>query len=112
MNISRLTLGEQNLLFDVRNITLDYDLTQLMQGRLVINKVIVEEPKLNLVSVNGVWNFQPLLELGTSEEPPAATKKPEGLPALPIAVDLRKFAHKIRMITQYEGGEIDVGTVT
>jgi len=96
VNISRLTLGEQNPVFAVQNITLDYDLTQLLQGRLVVNKVIVQEPKLNLVSVNGVWNFQPLLDLGSSsEEPPPAKKKVEkksqGLPAIPIAVDLQKF---------------------
>ena len=109
VNISRLTLGEQKPIFDVQNITLDYDLTQLMQGRFVINKVIVQEPKLNLISVNGVWNFQPLLELGTSSEkqPPAkkkTEKQSEGLPVIPIAVDLRKFSiHNVQVNLDMDG---------
>ncbi len=93
IHISGLTLGEENPLFDVQNIILDYDLTQLMQGRFVINQVLVQEPKLNLISVDGVWNFQPLLDLaGSEEKPPPVVKKSEGLPVIPIAVDLREFA--------------------
>jgi len=92
INISRLRLGENEPIFDVKNLILDYDLTELMQGRFVINQVLVEDPKLNLVSVDGVWNFQPLLELGSSDKPPPAAKKSTGLPALPIALDLREFA--------------------
>jgi len=106
VNISRLTLGEQKPIFDVQNITLDYDLTQLMLGRLVINKVIVQEPKLNLISVNGVWNFQPLLDLRSSEEPPPAAKKSEGLPMIPFAVDLRKFAIRNIQINLDMDGEM------
>ncbi len=92
VNISRLTLGENQPIFDVQNIILDYDLTELMQGRFVINQVLVDEPKLNLISENGVWNFQPLLELGGSEEAPPPEKPSEGLPIIPLAVDLREFA--------------------
>jgi autotransporter translocation and assembly factor TamB len=93
ITISRLKLGENQPLFEVNDIVLDYDLTKLMQGQFVINQVLVSEPKLNLISVNGGWNFQPLLELGTSDEPPPAVeKKPEGLPDIPIALDLREFA--------------------
>jgi hypothetical protein len=93
ITISRLKLGENQPLFEVNDIVLDYDLTKLMQGEFVINQVLVAEPKLNLISVDGVWNFQPLLELGASDEPPPAVeKKSEGLPAIPIALDLREFA--------------------
>lgn len=92
VNISRLTLGESEPIFDVQNIILDYDLTELMQGRFVINQVLVQEPKLNLISKNGVWNFQPLLDLGGSEETPPTEKPSEGLPVIPLAIDLREFA--------------------
>jgi hypothetical protein len=47
----------------VKKVILDYDLTQLLQGKLVINQVLVDHPQLTAVSKNGVWNFQPLLEL-------------------------------------------------
>lgn len=95
LNVSRLTLGKENPILSVQNIVLDYDLTQLMQGRFIINKVNVNTPELNLVSVDGVWNFQPLLELGKppkSSEPAPADKKSAGLPPLPIAVNLKEFA--------------------
>ena len=92
INISRLRLGESEPIFDVKSLVLDYDLTELMQGRFVINQVLVEDPKLNLVSVDGVWNFQPLLELGSSDKPVAKKSESKGVPSIPIAVDLREFA--------------------
>ena len=106
VNISRLTLGGQNPIFDVQNITLDYDLTQLMQGRLVINKAIVEEPILNLLSANGVWNFQPLLELGSSKKLPPTERKPKEFPVIPVAVDLRKFAIRNIQVNLDRDGEM------
>jgi hypothetical protein len=99
VKISRLALGENAPFFAVDDLVLDYDLTQLLQGRFVINQVLALNPKLNLISVDGVWNFQPLLELGGSEKPPPVveekpdtTGQPPGLPPIPIAVDLREFA--------------------
>jgi len=95
INISRLQLGENDPFFAVENLVLDYDLTQLFRGRFVINQVLVQDPKLNLISVDGVWNFQPLLELGGQDKPPPIAEQPEkseGLPVIPIAVDLREFA--------------------
>ncbi|VAX26533.1 hypothetical protein MNBD_NITROSPINAE05-479, partial [hydrothermal vent metagenome] len=99
IKISGLSLGENEPFFAVDDLVLDYDLTRLLQGRFVINQILALNPKLNLISVDGVWNFQPLLELGGAEKPPPvveekpdATEKPAGLPALPIAIDLREFA--------------------
>ena len=43
ITISRLTLGENNPIFEVKNLVLDYDLTELMQGRFVINQVLVDK---------------------------------------------------------------------
>lgn len=94
LKISRLILGKEEPLFTVREITLDYDLTQLIQGRFVINKAVVIEPKFNLASVDGVWNFQPLLELGKPgavDEPAPPEKKSGGPLAIPIAVNLKEF---------------------
>ncbi|MEK9629025.1 MAG: hypothetical protein VW455_08385 [Nitrospinota bacterium] len=80
-------------LASVQNLVLDYDLSQLLQGHLVINEVLVDHPQLNAVSKNGVWNFQPLLELKGSKKsppPPSDTSAP-----LPLAkIDLQQF--KIR----------------
>ena len=63
MQVDGVTLGTQPLLARVKKIVLDYDLTQLLQGKLVINQILVDHPQLTAVSKNGVWNFQPLLDL-------------------------------------------------
>jgi hypothetical protein len=47
----------------VNKVVLDYDLTQLLLGKLVINQALVDRPQLTAISKNGVWNFQPLLEI-------------------------------------------------
>ena len=94
LQITRLTLGKENPLFTVKDLTLDYDLTQLLQGRFVINKAVIIDPKFNLLAVDGIWNFQPLLDLaesGAVEEPAPPAKEFEGLPAVPMAVDLMEF---------------------
>lgn len=65
----------------VKKVVLDYDLTQLVQGKLVINQILVDQPQLTAVSKNGTWNFQPLLEL---EKTPSSDKD-KTLPAFPLA---------------------------
>ncbi len=94
LNVSRLTLGEtKEPIASIEEVALDYDLTQLLQGRLIISRVLVLNPHFNLISKNGVWNFQPLLgKKDKPEPPPAPAKEFEGLPPIPIAVDLKEFA--------------------
>jgi hypothetical protein len=109
INISRLALGENDPIFAVENLVLDYDLTELFRGRFVINQVLVQDPKLNLISVDGVWNFQPLLELGGKDKAPPIAETPEksgGLPVIPIAVDLREFAIRNIQVNLDKDGEM------
>jgi len=92
VQISKVSLGGDEKFVDVDDVRLDYDLSQLIQGKLTINRVSVNRPELNLVSKNGVWNFQPLLGAGESP-PPEPDKKPEDVSFfLPFAIDLKKFA--------------------
>jgi hypothetical protein len=94
LHVSRLALGEEQPIISVQNIVLDYDLTELLQGRFIINQVNVDQPKLNLISVDGVWNFQPLLELGgpaKPSEPAPPDDKPTELPPIPLGVNLKDF---------------------
>ena len=92
LKVSRLTLGGKDPLAGVHEVVLDYDLTQLLKGRLIINRVIVLDPAFNLVSTNGVWNFQPLLGKEKPGKPAPPAKPFAGLPPFPIAVDLKEFA--------------------
>ncbi|GJL77054.1 MAG: hypothetical protein NPINA01_00430 [Nitrospinaceae bacterium] len=95
LKISQLKLGQEPSILSIQNVVLDYDLTQLIKGRFTINEVSVDQPELNLISVNGVWNFQPLLELGGPKQrskPAPAEEKPAGLPPLPIAINLSEFS--------------------
>lgn len=94
VTVSRVKLGEEQPIISVQSLVLDYDLTELLQGRLIINQVTVDQPILNLISVDGVWNFQPLLELGgpaKPSEPAPADDKPAGLPPIPLGLNLRDF---------------------
>jgi hypothetical protein len=73
----------------VKKVVLDYDLTRLLRGQLVINQILVDQPQLTAISKNGVWNFQPLLELTKPSPPPAKEDKSKIL--LP-EVDLKELA--------------------
>ena len=93
MRIDGVTLGSASQpLAHVKKVILDYDLAQLLQGKLVINQILVDHPQLTAVSKNGVWNFQPLMDL-IKPNPPAAVKdKPKTLPAFPLAqVDIKEL---------------------
>jgi hypothetical protein len=71
----------------VKKVVFDYDLTQLLQGKLVINQVLIDHPQLTANSKNGVWNFQPLLELSKPTGPVAKndkSKTPFPLPEIAI----------------------------
>jgi len=91
VRIDGITIGpESKPLASVQSVALDYDLSQLLQGHLVINQVLVDQPQLNALSKNGVWNFQPLLNLkDTKNAPPPSTG---GNTPLPLAkIDLQQF---------------------
>jgi hypothetical protein len=76
----------------VQALVLDYDLSQLLQGQIVINQILVDQPELSAISKKGVWNFQPLLNLAppgnaSSTSPPSDG----GLPLLLAGVDLQEL---------------------
>jgi hypothetical protein len=50
---------------NVQVLIFDYDLSQLLQGQIVIHQILVDQTELNAISKKGVWNFQPLLNLST-----------------------------------------------
>ena len=76
----------------VQILVLDYDLSQLLQGQIVINQILVDQPKLNTILKSGVWNFQPLLNLaGPAKAPSTSPDSGGGLP-LPLAgIDLKEL---------------------
>ena len=76
----------------VQALVLDYDLSKLLQGQIVINQILVDQPKLNTISKSGVWNFQPLLNLaGPAKAPSTSPDSGGGLP-LPLAgIDLKEL---------------------
>lgn len=88
MQLDNVTLGaSSNPVAQVKQVVLDYDLTQLLQGKLVINQILIDHPQLTAISKNGVWNFQPLLELGNT----ASADKDETSSAFPLAeVDIKE----------------------
>lgn len=91
VRIDGVTIGPASKpLARVQSVVLDYDLSQLLQGHLVINQVLVDQPQLNAVSKNGVWNFQPLLNLKDSNNtPPPSSNSSASLPFAKI--DLQQF---------------------
>jgi hypothetical protein len=96
VRIDGVTLGPAlQPLARVQALVLDYDLTQLLQGQIVINQILVDRPELNAISKNGVWNFQPLLNLddpANASPPSNSTDSGGGLP-LPLAgIDLQELS--------------------
>ncbi|KMP11464.1 hypothetical protein UZ36_04365 [Candidatus Nitromaritima sp. SCGC AAA799-C22] len=93
VRVNELALGKDASFLTIHSVVLDYNLTQLMQGKLVINQVIVDRPSVNAILKNGIWNFQPLLELGGAGQPsPEKEKQPATVPPIPLAVDLKQLA--------------------
>ena len=75
----------------VKSLVLDYDLTQLLQGKLVINQALVDQPQLTAISKNGVWNFQPLLEITKPRHPQVEDEKSK----LPIPkIDIKELTFR------------------
>lgn len=93
VRIDGVTLGpSEKPIANVKTLVLDYDLSQLLQGQIVINQILVDQPQLNAISKKGVWNFQPLLNLADpAKASPKSPDSGEGLP-LPLAgVDLQEL---------------------
>lgn len=76
----------------VQALVLDYDLSELLQGQIIINQILVDQPELNAISKNGVWNFQPLLNLAAPAN--TSSTSPDsggGLPLLLAGIDLQEL---------------------
>ncbi len=97
LDVKQVKLGGDKPLFTLDALILDYDLTQLLQGRFIINQVMVDKPDIYLESVDRVWNFQPILEgKDASPEPEKKSeddKESETGDAVvpPFGVDLKQF---------------------
>jgi hypothetical protein len=91
LRLDGLALGFPNMpVARVKTVVLDYDLTQLLQGQLVINQILVDDPQLTAVSKKGVWNFQPLLDLTKPSPTPVDKDKPASSLPLP-EIDIKEF---------------------
>ena len=62
LDVRGVAIGKDPSLFRLGALVLEYDLTELLQGRLIIHKVLIDAPDIYLESTNGVWNFQPILD--------------------------------------------------
>ncbi len=83
-------LGGKVPLFEVDSMVLGYDLLELMDGSFTVHTVKVVRPHINLISKDGVWNFQPLLDLaGPAQQPPPESSV---MPMIPIPVELTELA--------------------
>lgn len=92
IQVTEVNLGEAEKFFDVDELTLNYDLTQLFRAKLIIDKVVIDRPRLRLVSKNGIWNFQSLLDAGKRPQADELEKKEEKTGFfLPFAVDLKQL---------------------
>lgn len=104
--IDGMTLGTQPLA-RIKQVVLDYDLAQLLQGKLVINQVLVDHPQLTAVEKNGVWNFQPLLDLAKPNPSAAVQSKPKTLPTLPLAqIDIKELTIRQASARLDQGGKL------
>jgi len=68
IGIYNITLGHPQPVFGIDALVLDYDLADLLQGKLTIDQIRVDHPQAHVVQKEGLWNFQPLLELGGGTE--------------------------------------------
>ena len=91
VRVDGLILGpETQPIASVRALILGYDLSQLLKGQIVINQIFVDQPELNAISKNGVWNFQPLLNLvGPTNTSSTSTDSGGGLPLYLAGIDLQ-----------------------
>lgn len=88
--IRRLAVGNDGSIVRVKSAVLDYDLTQLIRGNFIINQLVIDTPELNLVSRQGVWNFQSFLQPGSDAPSKPSRKMPEGALPIPISLNLKE----------------------
>ncbi len=109
--IKGVTVGGKTPLVQVREVVLDYDLFQLIEGRLVINQVLVDRPVFHLIEKQGRWNFEPLLNGRKTAEAETAAPPEAGLPPVPLAVSLKDLSIKnLKLTFEREGrdrGSVD-----
>jgi hypothetical protein len=95
VRIDGMTLGPAvQPIANVQVLVLDYDLSQLLQGQIVINQILVDQLELNAISKKGVWNFQPLLNLSApaNASPPTLSRDSDDDLSLPLAgIDLQEL---------------------
>lgn len=87
----------------VKKVVIDYGLTQLLQRKLVINQILIDHPQLTAVSKNGVWNFQPLLELTKPTQP--STDKGKTQILLP-EIDLKELSLRNASVRLDQDGKL------
>ncbi len=95
LELSQLNVGKGGNFFYAKSVVLDYDLTKLLQGKFILNEAAIDYPDIKLISQNGIWNFQPLLDLGKTpkKQAPAPTGSTK-LPPIPIAAVLNELRVK------------------
>ncbi|NIQ02930.1 MAG: hypothetical protein GWM98_23255, partial [Nitrospinaceae bacterium] len=90
IRVEQVAVGGEAPFLTVDALVLDYDLTKLLRGRLLIHEVRLDHPTAELISTGGVWNIQPLLDLGKpATETPAPEKPTERMPLVPLELDLQ-----------------------
>ena len=95
LELSQLNVGKGGSFFYAKSVVLDYDLTKLLRGKFILNEAAIDYPDIKLISQNGIWNFQPLLELGKAQKKQAPPSKGSaGLPPIPIAAVLNELRVK------------------
>lgn len=95
LELSEFNVGKGGSIFYAKSVVLDYDLTKLLQGKFILNEAAIDYPDIKLISQNGIWNFQPLLDLGkTPKKQAPPSKGSAGLPPIPIAAVLNELRVK------------------
>ncbi len=108
IHLQNVSFGDRPILFSVNELILDYDLKELFKGKLIIDHIKIDSPQVNLVSENGNWNFQPILDaLETSNEPdetePASGPISNEPSLIPFRLDLQKLEiNNIRASTKID----------
>ncbi len=96
IHLRNVTFGENPILFSVNELILDYNLKELFKGKLTVDHIKIDSPQVNLVSRNGNWNFQPILDSiesskEQSETEPSSDPSSNEPSLIPLRLDLQKL---------------------
>ncbi len=95
VELSQFNVGKGGSFFYAKSVVLDYDLTKLLQGKFIVNEAAIDYPDIKLISQNGIWNFQPLLDRGKTPKKQTPTSKGSTkLPPIPISAVLNELRVK------------------